>query len=200
MADNMADTMTDKQKDLLSEAYGIITAFQDMMTGDILEKTGTLYMSRDYQDLGTACALIAEAMGGQPLPVRVIQKPETREKLKSAYQAVHMMMQNAAPKSQWQDCCASLMACIYTPLNMSASPDGMQAALESVVQAAQIGLDTLGGLDSMGPLDSQGWYMNPAGETYEKRRGQLHDAFSMLIPRDTENGNNEKDGDDHETA
>ncbi len=187
--------MDEKQKELLREAWSIVDSFRNMMMGDILEKTGTLYMSGDYQDLGTACALIGEALGDDSLGCRVVTDKSTRRRLMDAYQATDMMFRNAAAGSDWADCCASLMACCYTALNAKAEDGGMQAALQSVIQVAQAGMATLEGLDQAGEYD--GWYMNPAGETYARRRDQLMEAFSMLVPKapaETDIG-----GKDHET-
>lgn len=172
--------MNEKQQALLREAWEIVSAFRDMMMGDILEKTGTLYMSGSYQDLGTACALIGEALGDDALGCRVIADGATRQKLAMSYQAADMMFRNAAAGSDWADCCASLMACLFTALNAKAENGGMQEALQSVIQVAQTGLATMDGIDEAG--EDPGWYMDPAGETYAKRRGQLRAAFAMLVP------------------
>ena len=186
--------MDEKQQALLREAWGIVNAFREMMMGDVLEKTGTLYMSGTYEDLGTACALIGEALGDDSLGCRVVTDPGTRRMLMDAYQAADMMFRNAAAGSEWTDCCASLMACLFTALNAKAEADGMQAALQSVIQVAQTGLGTIAGIDEAG--EDPGWYMNPAGETYAKRRDQLEAAFSTLVPKNiTENGGTDNEAD-----
>lgn len=173
--------MDNKTEKLLRDAWDIVDSFRAMVMGDILEKTGTLYMSSSFQDLGTACALIGEALGDDSLGCRVITDDATRSKLMAAYQAADMLFRNASAETPWADCCASLMACLYTALNASTGSGGMQQALQSVIQVAQTGIGTIEGLDEAG--DDPSWYMNPSGETYPRRRDQLMDAFTMLVPR-----------------
>lgn len=175
--------MYETQRSLLMEAYNIVASFRDMVAGDITEKTRTLYMSQDYQDLHTACALMGEALCGDGMPVRAIQSEATRETLRRAYQAADMLMRNAAPETEWQDCCATLLACLFTPLNTACLPEEMQDTLASLIEAARIGLDLMDGLDAAGPTEDAGWYLDPNGETYEKRQAQIRSALELLVPK-----------------
>ena len=174
--------MTDEQASLLSDAYCIIDSFRRMLAGDILEKTGTLYMSPTFEDLESACAMLAEVINAGSFPVLVVSDRSTRKALQAGYGAIDAVKRNAVQGSELEDICAGLSACVYSILNMAIEPENMARGLESAIVAAGMGVEILDGVDAAGTETLLPMYADKSGAKLDGCKDMLRKLFESLRP------------------
>lgn len=169
-------------RSVLERAYAIADNFSDMLSGDVMRRTGILYMTDGYEGLDAACGLLGPYLGGDRKHLLVTGE-DARQALKDAYLAVSLAAGNSKEGTELADICAGLEAALYGLLNMCYNGgDMLKSGIESALGVCGYADDILDGLEQAGPESLEGMYENPSGSRLDTAVPLARSAIAALRP------------------
>jgi hypothetical protein len=142
-------------------------------------------MTSDYEDLNTACGLLGELIGDDNLSKLTINKCETRNMLKNAYEACDILDNNVVDEAEdLKRALAELKTCYYVILNSTYSnTNTAQETLNKIFEVCEYGLQILSMMKSETEETYKKYYVNPyTDDTITNRIEQLTNTFNTLRP------------------
>lgn len=185
------ETVTVSLRDL-ADVYAVVDAFREMMAGDVLQKTGVLYMDGKRQGLESACGMLGKLIGLEGFRRLAVQGRSERDALGEAYGRAAACAANARPDTELEAICMNLCSAAYAALNETYETSAQaENAVGRVLEASRFALELLDGLDAAGKNALAPMALDPDGPLPcgdETVRG----AFLALQPRyDPEKPNEE---------
>lgn len=169
---------------VLMKIYSDVDAFRQMVSGDILEKTGTLYMTDGYEGLDAVCGTIGSLLDAPGYLKLTVASQTAREKLRDAYGKASACAANALPETDLQQACLSLCSCFYAALNDVYDPGtGSDNSIGRVMEASQYCMDMLDGIEAAGRESFVPFARDPGGAMPHDFMDAFRGAAGMLQPR-----------------
>lgn len=184
------------QREALEKIYGNVDAFRQMLSGDILQRTGILYMTDGYEGLDAVCGMLGAFIDAPGYLKLTVGAESARERLRDAYGKSSACASNALPETELQQACLSLCACWYAALNDVYDPgQGSDAAIARVMETSNVCMEMLDGMESAGREAFAAMSRDPGGPLPHDFMAAFREAAGMLQPRydpDKSNGQEEE--------
>ncbi len=167
----------------LADAYAVVDAFREMMAGDIVQRTGTLYMDSRHQGLDTACGILGGMIGLEGFRRLAVQGSAQRDALSGAYGRAAACAANAKEGTELESICMNLCSAAYAALNETYdTSSGAEGAVGRVIEASRFALELLDGVTAAGRAALADMARDPEGDMPCGDTVML-EAFRALQPR-----------------